>query len=88
MHRVGAGRFASSDDFLDDEVALGRGRRSDRHGLVRHFDVEGVAVRLGKDRNRGDSQTTCGLDDPAGNLAAIGDQDTLEHAAKPREPEF
>src|SRR5262249_44620104 len=81
MHRLGAGALAGGDDLVDDEIALGCRRRADRHGLVGHFDVQRVAVGVGIDRNSCDSQAARGLDDPAGDLAAIGDQDTLEHAA-------
>src|SRR5262249_1772222 len=81
MHGLGAGAFAGGDDLLDNEIALRRRRRTDRHGLVGHFDVQRVAVGVGIDRNSCDSQAARGLDDPAGDLAAIGDQDTLEHAA-------
>ena len=72
--------LAGRDDFLDSEIAFGRRRRADRHGLVRHLHVKRVAVGLGIDRDRLDAQAARGLDDPAGDLAAIGDQDTLEHA--------
>ena len=81
MHRLGAGAFAGVDDLVDDQIAFGRRRRTDGHGLVGHFDVQRVAVGLGIDRNGCNSQAARGLDDPAGDLAAIGDQDTLEHAA-------
>src|SRR5947209_16765402 len=42
--------------------------------------MEGVAVGLGIDRNRLNSHAARGLDDPAGDFAAIGDQDAFEHA--------
>ena len=44
--------------------------------------MQGVAVGLGIDRDRLDAHAARGLDDPAGDLAAIGDQDALEHAAE------
>jgi hypothetical protein len=81
VHRLGAGPLAGVDDPVDDEIALGGGRRADQHGLVRHLDVERVPVGLGIDRDRADPHATRGLDDPAGDLAAIGDQDALEHIA-------
>jgi hypothetical protein len=42
--------------------------------------MERVAVGLGIDRNAFDTHPTRGLDDPAGDLAAIGNQDSLEHS--------
>jgi hypothetical protein len=44
--------------------------------------MQGVAVGVRIDRNRFDSHPSRGLDDPAGNLAAVGNQDTLEHAER------
>jgi hypothetical protein len=38
-----------------------------------------VAVGLGIDRDRGNAHAPRCLDDPAGDLAAIGNQDSLEH---------
>ncbi len=80
MHRFGAGLFAGFDDFIDDEIGLRRGRRTDVHCLVSHFDVECVLVGVGIDRDGGNAHPLRGLDDPARDLAAIGDQDFLEHA--------
>jgi hypothetical protein len=41
--------------------------------------MQRVAVGLGIDGNRLDSHPAGSLDDPAGNLAAICDQDSFEH---------
>ena len=87
MHRLGAARLAGGDDVVDDQIALRRRRRPDRHGVVGHFDMERVAVGLGIDRHGLDSHPAGGLDDPAGDLAAIGNQDALEHLRlRSREP--
>ena len=82
MHRLGAGRAAGSDDRLDRQIALGRGRRADPHRLVGHLDVQRVLVGVGIDRHGRDAEPARGLDDPAGDFAAIGDQDALEHSAR------
>ncbi len=79
MHRFGAGLAAGLDDLVDQEIAFGGGRRPDQDGLVGHFDVQRVAVGLGIDGNRLDPHAAGGLDDPAGDLAAIGDQNSFEH---------
>ena len=55
------------------------GRRADGYGRIGHFDVQRVAVGLGIDRNGFDPHAARGFDDPAGDLAAIGNQDLLEH---------
>ena len=80
MHGLGAGLFAGGDDLLDDQIAFGRSRRPDMDGVIRHLDMQRVAIGVGIDRDGLDPHALRGLDDPAGNLAAIGDQNTLEHA--------
>ena len=82
MHGLGAGRLAGGDDLVDDEIALGRRRRADGDGLVGHLDVQRVPVGVGIDRDRLDPHPAGGLDDPAGDFAAIGDQDALEHGGR------
>src|SRR5712675_821085 len=49
------------------------------HGFVGHRDMACGAVGVGKHRDRPDAQSPCRLDDPAGDLAAIGDEDLGEH---------
>ena len=89
MHRLGAARLAGGDDLVDDQIALRRGRRADQHGVVGHLDMERVAVGFGIDRDGRDPHAAGGLDDAAGDLAAIGNQDSLEHrATQSREPAF
>src|SRR5271163_3403658 len=70
---------AGLDDLVDQEIALGRGRRADKDRLVGHFDMKGVAVGLRIDGNRLNSHPARGLDDAAGDLTAIGDQNSFEH---------
>ena len=79
MHRLRAGLAAGLDDLLHHQIAFGGGRRPDQNGVIGHFDVERVAVGLGIDRDRLYSHAPGSLDDPAGDLAAICDQDTFEH---------
>ena len=79
MHGLGAGLAAGLDDLVDQQIAFGGGRRPDQDGIVGHFDMERVAVGLGIDGDRLDPHPAGGLDDPAGDLAAIGDQNSFEH---------
>ena len=79
MHGLRAGLAAGLDDLVDQQIALGRRRRADQHGLVGHLDMERVAVGLGIDGYRLDPHAARSLDDPAGDLAAIGDQNSFEH---------
>ena len=79
MHGLRPGLAACLNDLLHHEIAFGRSRRSDQDGVIGHLDVERVAVGLGIDRNGLDSHAAGGLDDPAGDLAAICDQNSFEH---------
>ena len=74
--RVGGG----GDDLVDREIARGGGGRPDRHRLVGHCDVQRVLVGFRIDRDGLDPEASRRPDDAAGDLAAIGDQDALEHA--------
>src|SRR5205823_9694423 len=73
-------RLAPFQILVDDQIALRRRRRADADRCVRHPDVERVLVGVGIDRDRLDPQAPSRLDDPAGDLAAVGDENALEHA--------
>ena len=79
MHRFGAARFAGGDDLVDHQITFRRLRRSDSDGGVGHRHMQRVLVGVGKDGDGLDPHFARGLDDPAGNFAAIGNQNTLEH---------
>src|ERR1700730_1819633 len=79
IHRLRAGLAAGRDDLLHREIAFGGGRRADQNRFIGHFDVECVAIGLGIDRDRLYSHAAGRLDNPAGDLAAICDQDSFEH---------
>ena len=79
MDAGGAGRLRGRDDLADVEVALARRRRPDRMRLVRHPDEERPRVGLRMHRDRAHAEPLRGADDPAGDLAAIGDEDAVEH---------
>ena len=46
MNRAGAGLLASSDDFLDHQVALARGSGADSNGLIGSANVLGVGIGI------------------------------------------
>ena len=79
MHGLSAGLAAGVHDFLDRQIAFGGSRRADQHGVIGHFDMERVAVCFGVNRHRLDPHPARSLDDPAGDLAAICDQNSFEH---------
>jgi hypothetical protein len=79
MHRFGAGLAAGLDDLLHHQIAFRGRRRPDQNGIVGHLDVERITIGLGINSDRLDPHAAGGLDDPAGDLAAIGDQNSFEH---------
>jgi len=73
------GHLGSRDDGRHVEVAL-RGRpRADTDGFVSQLDVFGLFVRLGVDHHGRHPQLTAGALDAQRDLAAVGDQNFLEH---------
>ena len=79
MHGFCARLAAGLDDLVDQQIAFSGGRRSDQDGFIGHFDMERITVRFGIDRDGLHPHAAGGLDDAAGDLAAICDQDSLEH---------
>ena len=79
MHGLRAGLAGSLDDFLHRQIALSSGRRSDRNSLISHFDVQRIAVSLGINGDRLDPHPPGSFDNPAGDLAAVCDQNSFEH---------
>ena len=79
VDRLGARLFAGRDDLVDDEIGLRRRGRADGDRLVGHFDVQRVLVGFGIDGDGLDPHPARGLDDPAGDFAAIGDENLFEH---------
>ena len=83
MHRLGAGFLASVNDAVAAQIAFGRRRRSDQDRLIGLAHMQGLGIGFGIDRDGRDAHPLRGADDTAGDLAAIGDQDLLEHRRKP-----
>src|SRR5581483_3121820 len=79
VNRVNVSEFRRADDRGDVQVTLRGRRRADADGLVGEADVQGVAVGFRMHRDGFDIELLAGPDDAAGDLAAIGDQDFLEH---------
>ena len=79
MDGLGAGRQCCSDDLVGAQIAFRNGRGADMHGLVGHGDMQRLRVGVGIDRDRAHAQPPRRAHDAAGDLAAIGDQDFLEH---------
>ena len=73
------GLEGGGDDLVAAQIALGRGAGADRHRLVGHPSEGRAAVRLGDDGDGRHPEPARGADDADGDLAAIGDEDLLEH---------
>ncbi len=78
MHGLGAGLVGGVDDGVDAKVAVLGRRRADEHRRVGERDVHGAAISVGVDRHRREPHALCRADDPAGDLAAVGDQELVE----------
>ena len=81
VDRVGAGDLGGADDRRDVQVAVGAPRRADADVLVGEAHVQRVLVGLGVDGHGLDAELAAGADDAQRDLAAVGDQDLLEHQA-------
>ena len=84
MHSLGAGLADGVHDLVDHDIGLVGGRWPDMHGLVGHLDMQRVTVGVGIDSDGLNTHLLGGLDDAAGDLAPVGDQDFLEHCAFPK----
>ena len=83
MHGLGPGLLAGLDDAVDDQIAFGRGRGTDRHSLAaqrqRRLHMQRLGIGLGIDRDGGNAHLMGGAHHAAGDFAPVGDQDLLEH---------
>ena len=78
MDRLRARVERRPDDARAVQIAFRRCGPADRHRLVRHAHMQGAGVGLGMDGHGADPEAPGGPRDPAGDLAAIGDQDPAE----------
>jgi hypothetical protein len=79
-------RFATllarkTDDLLPVEIRSGP-RTPQGHGLVSLANVQRIGVVFGEYRGRSDPHLRRRPRDPDGDLAAVGDQDAVQHVGK------
>ena len=79
MDGVAAGHDGGRDDGRGREVAPPGVGRADADRLVGELGGEGVAVGLAVGEDGADPHGPAGAQDPEGDLAAVGDEDALEH---------
>ena len=79
VDRLRASLLGGVDDLVDHEIALRGGRGADEDAFVSHIHRETVAIGFREHDGRLDAQPSGGADNADGDLAAIGDQDFIEH---------
>ena len=84
MDSLGACLETGGDDLVDREIGLRRRGRPYRDRFIRHLDMQRILVRVGIDGDGPDAHAARRLDDATGDLAAVSDQDCLEHRALAR----
>ncbi len=78
-----AGFACDFQDALDVEIALRGGGGADAHGFRRQRDVARVTIGFRIDCDARNAHFVERTDDAAGNGAAVGDQNFLEHGHAP-----
>jgi hypothetical protein len=73
VHGLSAGFPAGFDDPVNAQIAVGRGWRADQHCLVRLASVQRLGIGFRIDRHRRYPHSPRRSDNPAGDLATIGD---------------
>src|SRR4249919_2620790 len=79
MNRACVRPERSVDDRVNVEVAFACWSWPDAHCRVGAPDMQRLGVRIRIHGNGSDAQSPCGPDDAAGDLAAIGDENRIEH---------
>jgi hypothetical protein len=79
MDRLRTGAQRCLDDRLDAQITLRRRRGTNRQRLVRHAHVQRPTIRLAVYDNGGNTHRVTGMNDPNGDLAAVGYQKFGKH---------
>ncbi len=79
VHSLSPSDLTGRYDTGNVEITLGGGGGTDAHALVGQAHVHGGGVGLGVHGHGGDAHLLAGPVDAQGNLAAIGDEDLVEH---------
>ena len=79
MDRLCSGRPRRIQHGVDRQIALRRGGGADPHGDVGEGDVPGSGIGVAVDGDRADAEAAQCRDDAAGDLAAVCDEDGVEH---------
>ena len=80
MHRIRPGAPRSVNQLVNPQIRLGRRCWPNAKSGVGQSDVHGPGVGLGIHGHRADSHFTTRADDAHGDLAAVGDEQLVDHA--------
>ena len=75
MHRIGTGLAAGIEQGIHVQIGRAGQGRPNTHRFVRQLYMTGTGIRFGIDRHGPVAQGLGGGDDPASNLATVGNQD-------------
>src|SRR5439155_13754121 len=78
MDGVDIKNFCRTNDGGNVEIALCGGCRTDAGCFIRETNVKRIPIDITVDRDRSDTHFLARPNKPAGNLAAISDQDLLK----------
>ena len=78
MDRVGTRVFGRLDDLVDQQIGFIDRCRPDAHCVICHLDMRSLCVGIGIDRDRAHAQCLGRAHHPAGDLAAIGNQERVD----------
>ncbi len=82
MDGHGVSDLGGADDRGHVQIAARRGRGTDAHRLVREQHVLQAVIGGGMHRYRLDAELAAGAQDAQSNLAAVGDDDLLQHGGR------
>src|SRR3546814_6653978 len=82
MDRLCAGLLRDFDDPFDAQIAFARSCRADAIRFVGKPHMARTGVGFGIDGDGANAEPAAGLDDAAGDFAAIGNQDFREHRSE------
>src|SRR5262249_15382056 len=85
MNRFSAALAGGHDDGIDIEIAFLGSRGADRRRRIGELHMQRIAVGVGVDRDCAKAHALCRADDPASDLATVGDQQRAE-APEERHP--
>src|SRR6266702_6499981 len=80
MNGLRSGFFGNPEDSVNCKIALRGGRRADAVGFIGVQNMARVDIRLGVDRDGGDSHFLERPQDSAGYGATISDKNFIEHS--------